>query len=133
MNDSGWRLYIPPLRVDNRPKDFLWPCPITETPLEAERLVVVVSLAADLAAVRSLLEEASPGAASKMVLWAWFLPEQVALEAEGLLPVVYGLPTTFGLDEALEKGTQVSEVTQALATLEQAVGFDPMFSMPALG
>ena len=132
MTAGTWSLYIPPVPGTEmyRPDPALWPCPLADDPHSAQRLAVVVSIAADLASVRTLMDADEE---IEMVLWAWCLPELLALEAEEVAPTVYGPVTEVDLSAAMGSAVAHSDTTKALAALEAAAGFDPAFSMPALG
>ena len=127
--EAEWRIYQPPGADDLRPEASLLPCPLTDDPQSAEKLVIVIAAAADLAAAREVIAQ-KPG--QTVVLWAWWLPEVLALEAEYLAPTVYGPPLVEDFEAAWEKGAGASEQTKLLAACEQAFGFDPTASMPVL-
>ena len=134
MSDTGWLLFIPPVpgTQDIRPSEDLWPCPTTDEPLSADRLAVVVSVAADLACVRDLMVDIPEGGKPRILLWSWHMPEQVAVDAESIAPVLYGPLTVTEMDNALAQGITDSPTTRALSMLEQAVGFDSAYALPAL-
>ena len=128
-SDTRWQIYMPPGADDLRPEAALRPCATTTDPQSAERLVIVVAAAADLAAAREVMMQ-KPG--RPVVIWAWWLPEVLALEAENVAPTVYGLPLAEDFDAAFERGVGATDLTRLLADCEQAFGFDSSASMPVL-
>lgn len=127
--NAQWLIYQPPGADGLRPEASLLPCPTTDDPQSAEQLVIVIAAAADLAAAREVILQ-KPG--QTVVLWAWWLPEVLAVEAEYLAPTVYGAPLMEDFEAARDRGPGASEKTQLLAACEQAFGFDPAASMPVL-
>lgn len=128
-SDAQWQIWMPPGADDLRPEGNLLPCEVTSDPQNADQLVIVVATAADLTAAREVMLQ---NAAQRVVLWAWWLPEILAIEAEDLAPTVYEVPLSEDFDSAWEKGSGATKQTRMLADLEQAFGFDPSESMPAL-
>lgn len=127
---GGWRLYLPPsgqpFDDSLRPGRGLWPCPATQDPQAAAKLVVLVSAAADLAAARDVIADRSD---RPTVLWAWLLPEALAIQAEDFAPVVYATPMPADLEAAWERGAGRTTLTATLAELEHVFGFDPNVSV----